>query len=86
MAQKYTLSRLTAACLLAAGAVTFAPGAAALETGTSADSVTVPQAIYTADGVTDGYTGMAASRSGVTAIPARRLKAAVKMPLPAYPP
>ena len=43
MAQKYTLSRLTAACLLAAGAVTFAPGAAALETGTSADSVTVPQ-------------------------------------------
>ncbi len=57
MAQKYTLSRLTAACLLAAGAASFAPGAAALETGTAVDSVTVPQAIYTADGVTDGYTG-----------------------------
>lgn len=57
MTQNFSLSRLTAACLLATGAVTFAPGAAALETGTAADSVTVPQAIYTADGVTDGYTG-----------------------------
>ena len=57
MAQNFVFSRLTAACLLAAGAVSFAPGAEALETGTAADSVTIPQAVYTEDGVTDGYTG-----------------------------